>query len=705
MRTVSVLVAALVAASSVAGHEREQQRKIYYPRHIKRQFTNATITSFTSSLPAESDDPSSSPSKRQSNILNSLDLDPPSVPAVPAVTTVVIQSTVYVSPGETSPATVRNGTSDPSSDPASATPTDDPTTDPESTPTARPTADPTTQLPVSEDNLTATVDPVTSDPATSDPVVSVAPAVTSSTGIVLAPTGIVTPTESTPEPAVSSEPARPLDPIESIVSNIVSVITSVLPPLQNATETPIVPDPTSVVTIPTELPSDLPGTGVSVVPSVTTDTPPPSGTGTPPESTPPPPPPSSTPIVDPPISTNTTEPPPPESTPPPTPTDTTVPPPSSTAPPPPPPSSTIITSSKVDNNTNTIPPSTLTPSPTTTGNDDSGLVTSIPHLGTVTNTQSWLPTTILVDTSSTSATGLAPTTATGIPTGLPGAIIPEKGSVPIPQDTELIQIGLLEGYNYEYVVKSNMASAQIFMELPNALAYSAGISTDKILMRKLIPLDTTASLGYITTLAIVTYPKAMIDPLRIDIKFPNSALYNNPKELTYNFTKQINPAIDITYGSYPEDVPGGNGGGTGTTPGGTGPNGDPFSNDGTGNKSSSQQGTTAGIVGGAVFVAAAYGAVMFVIARRYKKKKQAHRRASSISNPSDMQQSPRSSPALMGGALLSRDFTGYGGVTGGAAGGRNSHNSHGSGRSGMGNSARTQYISAPVAQENSLGWN
>jgi hypothetical protein len=62
-----------------------------------------------------------------------------------------------------------------------------------------------------------------------------------------------------------------------------------------------------------------------------------------------------------------------------------------------------------------------------------------------------------------------------------------------------------------------------------------------------------------------------------------------------------------------------------------------------------------------------------------------------------MSETGRGSPALMGGALLSRDFTSspYGAVQ---------RESHGSGRS-MGNSGRTQFISAPVAAENSLGWN
>ena len=262
----------------------------------------------------------------------------------------------------------------------------------------------------------------------------------------------------------------------------------------------------------------------------------------------------------------------------------------------------------------------------------------------------------------------------------------------------MIQIGLLDGYNYAYVVNNARSAAQIFQLLPEALSYAGGFDVSKIQMRKLVPLDTRSSLGFITTLCIVTYPSNMVEALRLDIKSPASALYNNPKQLMYNFTKQINPAIDITLGVYPDDATGTGEDGSGTTST-SNPIGDPFGGEMPDNKSSAAQGTTAGIVGGAVFVAAAYGAVMFVIARRYKRKRQAHRRASSISNSSDMQESPQGSPAMMGGALLSRDFTSsYGAVVGG-------RHSHGSGQSGMGNSARTQVISAPVAAENSLGWN
>ena len=45
MRTTSVLAAALVAVSSVVASQGVARPKYYFPRHIKRQFINATITS------------------------------------------------------------------------------------------------------------------------------------------------------------------------------------------------------------------------------------------------------------------------------------------------------------------------------------------------------------------------------------------------------------------------------------------------------------------------------------------------------------------------------------------------------------------------------------------------------------------------------------------------------------------------------------
>jgi len=322
-------------------------------------------------------------------------------------------------------------------------------------------------------------------------------------------------------------------------------------------------------------------------------------------------------------------------------------------------------------------------------------------VSTYTATSEWLPSTVLLDPTTASASGgLAPTSAGGVPTGLPSAIAPGNQNDPVPEDSTLIQIGFLNGYNYPHVVNNNKAAAQIFSLLPQALAEAYDLTTDRIRTEKLVPLNTKSSLGYLTTLAFINYPASMVESLRMDIKLPNSKLYHSTNPLIFNFTQQINSGIDIKIGSYADDsgqIVGGDGSVKPANPGT--PNTDPFNGGDAGNQSASQRGTTAGIATGAVCVAAAYGAAMFIIARRYKRKKLSHRRASSMSgSPSDMQQMSQGSPPLMGGALLSRDFSNYGGVAGG-------RDSHGSGRSGMNTSSRTAYISAPVAAENSLGWN
>jgi hypothetical protein len=257
--------------------------------------------------------------------------------------------------------------------------------------------------------------------------------------------------------------------------------------------------------------------------------------------------------------------------------------------------------------------------------------------------------------------------------------------------------------NYEFVVSNSKAAAQIFEYLPTAVRSTGDFPAEKVILTKLVPLDTVGTLGYWTTIALMTYPSNLIDQLRLDVRTPNSPLYNQGSEIVTNLTAQINTAIDIIYGL------GLNGDGTTASGAGSpaatssgGAQADPFGNTGSGdgNSKPGQQGTTAGIALGVIGVAGAYGAAMFIIARRYKRKRQAHRRTSSMTDPSEMR-SAAGSPHFMGGALLSRDFSSYGGV----AGGRNSHGTQGSGRSGANNSARTAYISGPMSAENSLGWN
>lgn len=335
-------------------------------------------------------------------------------------------------------------------------------------------------------------------------------------------------------------------------------------------------------------------------------------------------------------------------------------------------------------------------------------MTSIEATATLsgTDTSNWLPTTIVVaqPPAETTSQDAAPTaTATGLPASLPQAITPNSDNTTIPDGTTIIGITFLYPLNYDFVANNGLASAQIFNYLPVGVAATGDFDADKVQMVNLGPLVSTEStLGYIATVAKMTYPTNLIDQLRLQVKTPNSPLYNNPQAIVRNLTAQINPAIDIltfTLDSAGNTVSG-DGSSSDTSAGGSGSNA--LNGNGSGEAASKpgQQGTTAGIALGVIGVAGAYGTAMFVVARRYKRKKQAHRRASSLTNPSEMR-SAAGSPHFMGGALLSRDFSSYGGV----AGGRNSHGTQGSGRSGANNSARTAFISGPVAAENSLGWN
>jgi hypothetical protein len=290
-------------------------------------------------------------------------------------------------------------------------------------------------------------------------------------------------------------------------------------------------------------------------------------------------------------------------------------------------------------------------------------------------------------------------TSTALPTNVPKIIYPDDPNTPAPEGTVPIQIGFLYPLNYLFVASNTVAAAQIFKYLPQALANAAGIDVEKVQVAKLVPYDTRAQWGYVTTLAKINYPQNLIDKLQIDMSVANSPIYNNPDPIVRNLTALINSKINI-FGQVTDDgsTGGSSGpdGGSGAPPSSGSANNDAFGTSSVDNQSSSQKAKTAGIAVGAVGLGALYGGAMFIIARRYKRKKQAHRRSSSIDGSprsSGMQYAGNGSPALMGGALMSRDMSSYGGT-----GVRNSHNSGTS-------SARTANISAPVAAENSLGWN
>jgi hypothetical protein len=309
----------------------------------------------------------------------------------------------------------------------------------------------------------------------------------------------------------------------------------------------------------------------------------------------------------------------------------------------------------------------------------------------------WLPQTIIATSISPLAPGAVPSSAaTGIPAYLPKVITPPNGTVEQPEGTSLIQIGFLAPLNYEFVVEHPYSSAQIFQYLPDGIAYGLGIQTSQVTMQSLVPLNTIASTGYTTTLAMAFVPTNLVNTLSMNLHAPSSPLYNNPSATITTLMNYINVAIPLTPGStLSGSAVSGTGSGSQATSTSNGNSG--VFNTNAQNTSSSVKGTTTGIAVGAIGAAAAYGAAMFFIARRYKKRKQAHRRSSSLTNASEMRHS--GSPALLGGANA---FMSGGRTTPGTGG--HDRNSRGSGRS-NGNSARTQQISAPMMPENSLGWN
>ena len=242
-------------------------------------------------------------------------------------------------------------------------------------------------------------------------------------------------------------------------------------------------------------------------------------------------------------------------------------------------------------------------------------------------------------------------------------------------------------------------AAQIFQFLPQGIAYGLSVPNDQVVMQELLPYDTTATLGYVTCLAMAYVPSDQVNPLQLDIYTPSSQLYHNPNASVSTLMGVINPAIGIIPGSL-----------NGQTPGS--PTGSPSSPTGTMNQagaplgsgsdnSSSVKGTSAAIGVGVVAGAAVYGAAMFLIAKRYKKTRSLHRRSPSLIDTGSMMQSPGESMAGASAALMSG---GRGeGVRSTSPSNWFYRDSRGSGNSG-GSSGRQQ-ISAPVMAENSLGWN
>lgn len=372
--------------------------------------------------------------------------------------------------------------------------------------------------------------------------------------------------------------------------------------------------------------------------------------------------------------------------------------------------STPYQSSSLTHNTTytSIPPSNYTltysnlPSSTPTSIKTSTLSTTptiiIP---TATNTAStFIPSSIIAQTSSTHSSGQSTqTVATGIPSALPKIVQnPLGSSTPAqPEDTSEVQIGFEWALNYPFVVSHPLSTTQIFMYLPIGIADGLGLKPEQIVVKNLLPLDTTADLHFITTVARVFIPSSMVDTLRVDLGIAASPIYQNPDESVNTLMNYINPAIPFFPGAVLDLGATSTGTRSKTTQNASPGDAGVFNTATQQTQSASAKGTTAGIALAACGGAAAYGAAMFLLARRYKHRQQRLNRPDSMGCPYETGEgSPTAASSVHpddNGPLMS--------------GGRFSpttHDRHSRGSGRTGHATRNAQISAPMMAENSLGW-
>jgi len=385
-----------------------------------------------------------------------------------------------------------------------------------------------------------------------------------------------------------------------------------------------------------------------------------------------------------------------------------------------------------------LPSSKVTPTSTPTSTDPleptslqpTEQITSLRATATITDSQLWLPTSLIIEQTSPTLVPtqvLAPTTAQTLPSNLPQFLTPSTGGQSDqPPDTTLIQIAFKYAFNYEFLCENPFAAVQIFTYLPLALSQGEDMPLGRITIKSLVPSSAFNGLDYIMTKALVYFPTEGVPILRQDIRLPNAPLYSNPNDLIRNLTSTIDSSIDILTGEPWGYGPDESASSTPSSDSGNGTGGGVGSEDNNDDATPQDRARTVGFVVGGIAFAGVYGAGMFVVARRYKRKKQSHQRASSVGGGAGIS-SYRDSPVRfstpemapspdmtqgsgMRSAPISRDFSSYSGVQAGVVvaspvgGGRDSHGSGRTGLSMANGSMRSAWISAPVAAENSLGW-
>jgi hypothetical protein len=128
---------------------------------------------------------------------------------------------------------------------------------------------------------------------------------------------------------------------------------------------------------------------------------------------------------------------------------------------------------------------------------------------------------------------------------VPAAIFPSP-STSQPAGSTLVQVGFDGSLNYNFVASNSQSSAQIFSLLPQGIAYGLSIATSAVVMESLRPLDTSASLGYTTTLARFWIPSGQVSAFRLGIQTASSRFYSNTNASVKSLMGRINPSITTT---------------------------------------------------------------------------------------------------------------------------------------------------------------
>lgn len=225
------------------------------------------------------------------------------------------------------------------------------------------------------------------------------------------------------------------------------------------------------------------------------------------------------------------------------------------------------------------------------------------------------------------ATSLKPVT-----TPLPAVIRPSGREKKHPKGTLPVQIGFLSPLNYNFVSSDTNAASEIFQRLPQALADAGKISVSTISVYALVPYDTRNQWGYVTTVAKLYYPEALIDKLQMDIWSPNSGIYNNAEALVQSLTALINPKIDIRGNT---EIGGLRSPSAAPIPTTSSENSASAADDG-GSQSAKQRATTIGIAMGAVSASITCGAALFFWVSRYRRNAHTHRRLGSMNSHQSM---------------------------------------------------------------------